>query len=95
VQQQALDAAKATLRRHFEVLNQALCQHDWIAGDHRSIADPYLFVLTRWVRDKDVGLKGLDGLHEHLTRMQQDPEVQTALVEEGLKDSTQAARTEE
>lgn len=91
-QQQALDNAKAALRKHFEVLDQALCQHQWIAGERRSIADPYLFVLTRWARAKGVDLTGLDGVAWHFGRMSSDPDVQEALAEEGLSGSELAAR---
>lgn len=44
-QQRPLGAAKATLHRHFAVLGHQLRQHDWIA-------DPNLFVLTHWARDR-------------------------------------------
>lgn len=94
-QQQALENAKTALRRHFEVLDIVLRQHPWIAGARRSVADPYLFVLTRWARDKGVELSNLDGLHAHFERFLRDADVQTALAEEGLKDTGQAARNEE
>lgn len=94
-QQQALENAKTVLRKHFEVIDQALRQHPWIAGERRSVADPYLFVLTRWARDKGVALEGLDGLQAHFEHFLQDKAVQTALEEEGLKDSNQSARSEE
>lgn len=94
-QQQALENARTVLRKHFEVIDQALCRHQWIAGERRSIADPYLFVLTRWARDKGVLLEGLDGLRSHFERFLQDEAVQTALEEEGLKDSSQSAHPEE
>jgi glutathione S-transferase len=94
-QQQALDNAKTVLRRHFEVLDLELRQHPWIAGPRRSVADPYLFVLTRWARDKGVELSNLEGVHAHFERLLRDVEVQTALAEEGLKDTNQAARSEE
>lgn len=94
-QQQALDNAKAVLRKHFAVFDQALRQHPWVAGARRSVADPYLFVLTRWAFDKGVDLSDLQGLLAHFERCMQDPNVQVALTEEGLKGSNRAARPEE
>lgn len=94
-QQQALDNARTVLSSHFEVLDRQLRQHLWIAGSHRSVADPYLFVLTRWARDKGVELGNLEGLHAHFERLLRDVEVQAALAEEGLQDTDQAARIEE
>ena len=91
-QQQALDNAKATLHKHFGVLDEPLRKHAWIAGERRSIADPYLFVLTRWARAKGVNLSGLEGVAAHFDRMSADPEVQAALAEEGLAGSGLTAR---
>lgn len=91
-QGQALDNAKVTLRKHFRVLDQALREHAWIAGERPSIADPYLFVLTRWARAKGVDLSGLEGVAAHFDRMSADPEVQAAPLEEGLAGSDLAAR---
>lgn len=67
-------------------------EYAWIAGERRSIADPYLFVLTRWARAKGVNLSGLEGVAAHFDRMSADPEVQAALAEEGLAGSDLAAR---
>ena len=55
-------AARAKLRRLFERVDAQLAGRDWIAGI-RSIADPYLFVVTRWAKAMEVDLSGLDNLH--------------------------------
>ena len=77
------DAARSKLRGLFERVDGQLGKHDWIAGD-RSIADPYLYVVTRWARAKQVDLSGLDNLERHFQRMQADAGVQAALKQEGL-----------
>src|SRR5690606_10826 len=41
------DAARASLRTLFERADARLAASEWIAGT-RSIADPYLYVVTRW-----------------------------------------------
>ena len=54
---------------------------DWIAGDEYSVADAYLFVVTRWLQ------KYLDRwpwLESHFHRVKARPAVQQALEAEGL-----------
>lgn len=86
-----LSAAREALRRHFNILDQALSRSLWIAGDDRSIADPYLFVLTRWALATGVEIADLSTLAQHYQRMRADPGVVAALAAEQLKDSKLAA----
>ena len=76
-------AARKKLRVLFERVDRQLAGRDWIAGG-RSIADPYLFVVTRWALAMDVDLSGLDHLHRFFDRMLADPGVQRAMQQEGL-----------
>jgi glutathione S-transferase len=77
------DAARRKLRGLFERADRQLEGRDWIAGP-RSIADPYLYVVTRWAKAKQVDLAGLANLERHFERMQADPAVQRVLEAEGL-----------
>jgi len=77
------DAARAKLRGLFERVDAQLSRHDWVAGT-RSIADPYLFVVTRWAKAQEVDLSGLGNLERHFSAMQADPGVRRALEQEGL-----------
>jgi glutathione S-transferase len=76
-------AAGAKLRALFERVDRQLKGRDWIAGD-RSIADPYLFVVTRWAKAQHVDLSGLHDLERFFQSMLSDPGVHAALVQEGL-----------
>jgi len=76
-------AARTRLRTLFERVDAQLTGRDWIAGT-RSIADPYLFVVTRWAMAMDVDISGLDNLQRFFERMLADPGVQRALRQEGL-----------
>ncbi|HEX2596901.1 MAG TPA: glutathione S-transferase N-terminal domain-containing protein [Luteimonas sp.] len=76
-------SARSKLRGLFERVDRQLAGRDWIAGS-RSIADPYLFVVTRWALAMDVDLSGLDNLHRFFNHMLADPGVQRALQQEGL-----------
>jgi glutathione S-transferase len=77
------DAARAKLRGLFERVDAQLAGHDWVAGT-RSIADPYLFVVTRWAKAQEVDLSGLGNLERFFNAMLADPGVQRALQQEGL-----------
>jgi len=77
------DAARESLRGLFERADAQLGGNEWIAGG-RSIADPYLYVVTRWAKAQGVDLSSLDNLARFSTRMEADPAVHKVLAEEGL-----------
>jgi glutathione S-transferase len=76
--------AKEKLRGLFALANAGLSDREWLAGSHRSIADPYLYVLLRWARAKAIDLGGFDNLQHFFQRMHADPGVQAAEKAEGL-----------
>lgn len=78
------EAARTKLRGLFQRADRQLEGRDWIAGATRSIADPYLYVVTRWAKAKQVDLTGLDNLERHFQAMEADPAVQRVLKAEGL-----------
>ena len=79
-----VNKAKAKLRQLFVALDQHLEGREWLANGHRSIADPYLFVVLRWARASGVDISGLDNLAQFSKRMDNDAGVKAALKAEGL-----------
>lgn len=77
------DAARTKLRGLFERVDAQLAGRDWIAGT-RSIADPYLYVVTRWAKAQGIDLSGLGNLERYFNAIQADAGVQRALLQEGL-----------
>ena len=77
------DAARKTLRGHFERADKQMQGKDWLTGT-RSIADPYLFVVTQWAGKMNIDLSGLDNLKAFDQRMSADAGVQAAMKAEGL-----------
>jgi len=75
--------ARTRLRAFFERLNAQLNGRDWLTGT-RSIADPYLFVVLRWAKAKEVDLHGLDHLEHFMRHMHADPGVKSAMHAEGI-----------
>ena len=77
------DNARKQLRGMFERIDAQLADKDWLAGS-RSIADPYLFVVSRWAGKLGLDLYGLDNIAAFQQRMLADPGVQAAMQTEGL-----------
>jgi glutathione S-transferase len=77
------DAARTKLRGLFERVDAQLAGRDWVAGT-RSIADPYLYVVSRWAKAQGIDLAGLDNLARFVARMEADPAVQKVLKDEDL-----------
>lgn len=73
--------ARRHVRAYLERIDGALAGRDWLAG-HRSVADPYLFVVLRWVHALGVDMAGLDALAAFHERMSLDPAVRAALLAE-------------
>lgn len=58
----------------------------WVEGDSFTVADPYLFVFTRWLyRDGMPNAERFPRAARHMARMNERPAVQRALEHEGLK----------
>lgn len=76
--------ARAKLRDLYARADRQLDDRDWIAGDRRSIADPYLYVTLRWARANGVDLSGFDHLARFFAAFEADPAVQKVLQDEGL-----------
>jgi len=77
------DAARKSLRGMFEKANEQLAGREWLTGS-RSIADPYLYVVTRWAKAMKLDLDGLDNLAAFSQRMDDDAAVQRVIKAEGL-----------
>ena len=77
------DAARKTLHGYFERADKQLQGKEWLTGT-RSIADPYLFVVTQWAKKMNIDLSGLDNLKAFDQRMSADAGVQAAMKAEGL-----------
>lgn len=79
----AKEGAKQKLRSYFERADAQLAGKDYLTGS-RSIADPYLFVVTQWAKKMGVDLSGLSNLDAFDKRMAADAGVQAAMKTEGL-----------
>lgn len=62
------EAAAAELQVEFDRLDGDLSEREWIAGDGRSVADLFLFMVTRWGRHLDPPAWDRPALRAHFLR---------------------------
>ena len=82
------DEAKAIYRerllRRFTWVDQELASRTWLMGDSFTVADAYLFTVSRWCGIVGVDISGLTHLQPYLARVAARPAVQAAMKAEGL-----------
>jgi glutathione S-transferase len=76
----ACDAAEA-----FEILDRALEGRTWLAADHRTGADIFLFMVTRWGRRLDPPAWDKPNLRRHFLATLELPGVRRMMEEQGLE----------
>lgn len=72
------------LRKRYDLIEQRLATNSYLLGEHYTVADIYLFVVTNWARIVKVDLSGFPNLLAFQKRMVARPAVQAALKAEGL-----------
>lgn len=77
-------AVRAQLEKKFQYVDDALASREWINGEHFSIADAYLFTVTRWAMALKLNLPANGHISAWMQRVAARPAVAAALQEEGL-----------
>ncbi|MDB5872733.1 MAG: gst [Ramlibacter sp.] len=72
------------LANRFRWLDGQLAGRDYLMGEHLSVADCYLFAVTRWTKPLNVDIAAHTHLVAHHERVGARPAVQEALKVEGL-----------
>jgi glutathione S-transferase len=72
------------LTQRYEFVDQALAKQPYLLGSEFTVADGYLFVLTRWAPHVGLKLEGFKSLQAFQARVRERPAVQAALTAEGL-----------
>ena len=78
------EVAATELQGLFAVIERALEGREWLAADHRTGADLYLFMLTRWGRRLDPPAWDRPNLRAHFERTLALPGVARMVEEQGL-----------
>jgi glutathione S-transferase len=76
--------ATAEADRHFDLIERELEGRDWLAGEHRTAADLFLFMLTRWGRRLDSPAWDRPNIRAHFLRTLELPGVRRMIDEQGL-----------
>jgi glutathione S-transferase len=79
------EAADAELAGHYDLLDAHLDGREWLVGDERTVADLYLFMLTRWGRFLEPAAWERPNLRVHWLRALELPGVRRMLDEQGLE----------
>ena len=79
------EAADAELHEHYDLIDGHLADRDWLVGEERSVADLFLFMLTRWGRFLEPPAWDRPNLRAHWLRTLALPGVQKAVEEQGLE----------
>jgi glutathione S-transferase len=72
------------LRKRYSLIEKTLAKQNWLLGDHFTIADAYLFTVTRWAEFVKLDLSVFPALTAFQQRVAARPAVQAALAAEGL-----------
>jgi len=75
---------KAYLLRRYELIEKILAKQPWLLGDQFSVADAYLFTVTRWADPVKLDLTAFSALLAFQQRVAARPAVQAAMLAEGL-----------
>jgi glutathione S-transferase len=70
---------------HFDLIDRSLAGRDWLAGEHRTAADLFLFMLTRWGRHLEAPAWNRPRIRAHFLRTLELPGVRRMIEEQGLE----------
>ena len=77
--------AAAEAERHFDLIDRTLDGRDWLAGEHRTAADLFLFMLTRWGRHLEAPAWNRPAIRAHWLRTLALPGVRRMIEEQALE----------
>jgi glutathione S-transferase len=78
------EAADAALAQHWDQIDAYLEGREWLVGAERTIADFFLFMLTRWGRNLEPAAWDRPNLRAHVLRALELPGQRSAVGEQGL-----------
>ena len=67
-----------------EFVDKELAGKQYLTGDHFSVADGYLYTVSRWTKPMNIDISGFANLSAFMDRVSKRPAVQEALKVEGL-----------
>ena len=77
--------ARERLDKQFSYVDSVLAQHDYLLGKKFSVADAYLFTVTRWANALKLDITQRSNLDKYMARVAERPAVKAALAAEVVK----------
>ncbi|AJJ09949.1 glutathione S-transferase GST-6.0 [Yersinia rohdei] len=77
--------ARERLDKQFSYVDHELSQHDYLLGKKFSVADAYLFTVTRWANALNLEITQRSHLDKYMARVAERPAVKAALAAEDAK----------
>lgn len=77
--------ARERLNKQFSYVDSVLAQHDYLLGKKFSVADAYLFTVTRWASALKLDITQRSNLDKYMGRVAERPAVKAALAAEDVK----------
>jgi len=78
------EAADAELAAHYDLIDAHLAGREWVVGNERTVADFFLFMLTRWGRNLEPAAWDRPNLRAHWLRALELRGPRTVIEEQGL-----------
>jgi len=82
---------KAYLNKRYSLVEKILAKQPYLLGDHFTVADAYLFTVTRWADFVKFDLSAFPHVQAFQKRVAARPAVQAAMAAEGLIKAAKAA----
>lgn len=82
--EEAKKLSRDRIANRFGFVNDQLAGKDYVMGEHFTVADAYLYVVTRWSKPMSIDLAPYPNLAAHHARVAARPAVQEALALEKL-----------
>ncbi|BFI62066.1 glutathione S-transferase [Yersinia pseudotuberculosis] len=73
------------LDKQFSYVDSILAKHDYLLGNKFSVADAYLFTVSRWANALNLQIKERSHLDQYMARVAERPAVKAALAAEDIK----------
>ncbi|CNH40399.1 glutathione transferase GstA [Yersinia mollaretii] len=77
--------ARERLDKQFSYVDSVLAHHDYLLGKKFSVADAYLFTVTRWASALNIEITQRSHLDQYMVRVAERPAVKAALAAEDIK----------
>ncbi len=77
--------ARERLDKQFSYVDSVLAVHDFLLGKKFSVADAYLFTVTRWANALNIKITQRSHLDTYMARVAERPAVKAALAAEDIK----------